>query len=124
MYALLAHARTPSLDELDAFLLSDGGAGPDQDSEDEELHGLDIDEEQAGPQEMDVDASMAAMEANLRALEDKVSAVWNIGCFCFSHAARHAPRPCGRGRGRGARLEPAGGLDAGADWCLGLEVGV
>jgi hypothetical protein len=58
-----AHIAAEPVEELDALLLSDEGGEDDE----MQLEGLELGEEQQ--EELDVDAALAGMEANVRALE-------------------------------------------------------
>lgn len=72
VYAELAESTdAPGLEELDELLLHESES---ESEAEEELEGLEIDdgEEKAEPKR-DVDAQLAAMEANLAALNEKVS---------------------------------------------------
>lgn len=74
MYAELAEdTDAPALDELDELLLHESDA--ESESDEEELEGLEIDDGAEKPDQTprDVDAQLAAMEANLAALNEKVS---------------------------------------------------
>lgn len=74
MYAELAEdTDAPALDELDELLLHESDA--ESESDEEELEGLEIDDGAEKPDQAprDVDAQLAAMEANLAALNEKVS---------------------------------------------------
>jgi phage shock protein A len=74
VYAELAEdTDAPALDELDELLLHESEA--ESESDEEELEGLEIDDGAEKPDQAprDVDAQLAAMEANLAALNEKVS---------------------------------------------------
>ncbi|EJT49630.1 hypothetical protein A1Q1_01259 [Trichosporon asahii var. asahii CBS 2479] len=75
VYAELAEdTDAPALDELDELLLHESEA--ESESDEEELEGLEIDDGAEKPDQAprDVDAQLAAMEANLAALNEKTSA--------------------------------------------------
>lgn len=74
VYAELAEdADAPAIGELDDLLLHESEA--ESESDEEELEGLEIDDGAEKPEQAprDVDAQLAAMEANLAALNEKVS---------------------------------------------------
>lgn len=73
VYAELAEdGDAPALGELDELLLHESEA--ESDSDEEELEGLEIDgAEKTEQAPRDIDAQLAAMEANLAALNEKVS---------------------------------------------------
>lgn len=74
VYAELAEGSdVPALSELDELLLHESEA--ESESDEEELEGLEIDDraEKTEQAPRDIDAQLAAMEANLAALNEKVS---------------------------------------------------
>ncbi|TXT13363.1 hypothetical protein VHUM_00730 [Vanrija humicola] len=63
----------PSLDSLVELLPAPAADVDDDDGSDAEIGGLEVDDDDAPEPEVDIEASLAAMEANVRALEHKVS---------------------------------------------------
>lgn len=88
IYDALESESKPPLKDLDALLLPPESLGSD-----EELEGLEIDEEKEG--QMDVEEQLKAMEANLAALNQKVSpALGLVACgssTCQSTFFHHLP---------------------------------
>lgn len=85
IYATVAESTdaAPSLDDLAELLPAPAAGDEDEDDSDAELDGIEVNDGDAPEQpEISVEASLEAMEANVRALERKVSAG---GCAWTSH---------------------------------------